>query len=63
MGCSVDIEPWTVKQAIFIKCYSNWFLKMEIDFVAPSIYFICLGCLRLSQELLRLPEDHRFNKD
>lgn len=60
MGFSVDIELWTVKQAIFIKCYSNWFLKMEIDFVAPESVGVCL---RLSQEFLRLPEDHRFNKD
>ncbi|KAL0712274.1 hypothetical protein Bca4012_019252 [Brassica carinata] len=61
-----DIEPWTFEQhlgeAVFIPagCPHQSCIKVALDFVAPESLE---ECLRLTQEIRRLPKDHRSNED
>ncbi|CAN6817555.1 unnamed protein product [Brassica oleracea] len=66
-----DIEPWTFEQhlgeAVFIPSGCphqvrniQSCIKVALDFVAPESVE---EYLRLTQEIRRLPEDHRFSED
>ncbi|CAN6980972.1 unnamed protein product [Brassica oleracea var. botrytis] len=66
-----DMEPWTFEQhlgeAVFIPSGCSHqvrniqsCIKVALDFVAPESVE---EYLRLTQEIRRLPEDHRFNED
>ncbi|CAN7089197.1 unnamed protein product [Brassica rapa subsp. narinosa] len=66
-----DIEPWTFEQhlgeAVFIPAGCPYqvrnrqsCIKVALGFISPESIE---ECIRLTQEYMRLPKDHKFSKD
>ncbi|XP_009111406.2 lysine-specific demethylase JMJ25 [Brassica rapa] len=66
-----DIEPWTFEQhlgeAVFIAAGCPYqvrnrqsCIKVALGFISPESIE---ECIRLTQEYMRLPKDHKFSKD